>query len=302
MSKANIFDYYRKALYEGQAALSKVCGIVEKNHVNAPIFFIADVHGRPGFIFEVERLFSLEYKKNKDVQIVFLGDYMHGEGRAQDRWKDIDRGFDSALDEEMHQNMKVLSEISWCCAMYPNNFTVLRGNHDFVEDYFRKYANSESEHCSKWFIKHDLFDLVYLFEREMSLIFRHGNTIASHSMPCREMCTKQNCVLDQLKNKSLSISRMFTWVNYLSFYDWAMADKCAKKLFNLKDFTWIAGHRPQEELCAKWITPDENIVYQLNNPEKYTVIKYENGKYEAMELEQSENAKHLDRVGRYKHG
>lgn len=292
-----LFNYYLNCFTEAGRILSEDGGIVRfHNTENYPIFFIADIHGRPGFVFEVWKLFKREYQKNKDVKFVFLGDYMHGEARAKGRWLEISKGNVDALDEEMHQNLQALSEVCWMKISYPKNIVMLRGNHDFMQDTFMKYCN-ESEVCRKWLYDHGLATCIECLEMEMSAIFVADDVIASHTTPYWGMEKHLDLLDDKIENRV----RTFTWVNYLHGYDWDIPDLLAEKLLEDKfaqhnEYNWIVGHRPQYDLCKIWQTEEGNKVYQLNNPDKYTCIKLENGEITMHEIYQSKNAKALDKV------
>ena len=129
------------------------------------IIIIPDVHGRTFWKEPVHK-----YKNNKDIQIVFLGDYLDGYDKI-----------DGITMEDAIANFEEILEV----ARASNNITLLIGNHDlhywpeFLSSYGCRRYNIYKYDISKMFLDNiDLFSIAFeTYINDKQYLFTHAGLV-----------------------------------------------------------------------------------------------------------------------------
>lgn len=129
------------------------------------IIIIPDIHGRTFWKKAVYK-----YKNNKDIHIIFLGDYLDG-------YENIDH----ISPEDAIVNFEEIIEV----ARSSNNITLLIGNHDlhywpdFINQYGCRRYNQYKYNISKMFLDNiDLFNIAYeIYINEKQYLFTHAGLV-----------------------------------------------------------------------------------------------------------------------------
>jgi len=126
---------YRKAFSAASEVLRRQPGLVRLDR-KLPTIVIPDLHGRRDYLDAVlanrdprSGKTYLKLLRQKKVQVICLGDVMHTEIRGT-LWR---RGMQGrAMRKEMAESLGTLKRIAELKVAYPENFHLLRGNHDDV--------------------------------------------------------------------------------------------------------------------------------------------------------------------------
>ncbi len=134
------------------------------------------------------------------VQLVFVGDYVHAEGRARRRWfaafDEYQGGFDrhDAMDREMAESLNTLEIVARLKAAFPQTVHALKGNHENIANEERDgnmpfgkfvYEGAMVAEYMDLFYQGAAFDAVYRFEKTLPLIAVGGFYIVGHAEPER---------------------------------------------------------------------------------------------------------------------
>ncbi len=124
-----------------------------------PTIVVPDLHARMDFFLAVlgsmaeEGCRTLELLDAGRLQVVCLGDGVHAEGRAAQRWRAAHAEFldeyraHRNMDEEMRESLGVMEMVMEVKRRYPSRFHFLKGNHENIANEsgggnlpFRKFA------------------------------------------------------------------------------------------------------------------------------------------------------------------
>lgn len=167
---------------------------------------IPDVHARLELIPSVlkyrpdGRDSVFERLKEHNIQIVFVGDAMHAESRALDRWKKAKDEYigkyrrHTMMDEEMKESLGVMEIILELKHSFPELVHYLKGNHDNITNE-RKGGNFPfiklalegpmvTEYVRK-FLGVNFLDQYYAFEKNLPLLAVGDKFLVSHAEPAR---------------------------------------------------------------------------------------------------------------------
>lgn len=132
-----------------------------------PSLIVPDIHARIGFlpnilIKDFNGTTVLDALDNGDLQIICVGDALHGEKRSAKRWKkalfEYRTGYlkHNLIDQEIIESFAVMETVLDLKTAYPENFHFLKGNHENIKNeedggnhQFRKYAE-EGEMIKKY--------------------------------------------------------------------------------------------------------------------------------------------------------
>jgi hypothetical protein len=180
-----------------------------------PTVVVPDIHARPDLIISVLSLEAPKYGIERPLihaladnraQLVFVGDYVHAEGRARARWRKAFQEFQtgysrrSAMDEEMTESLGALQMVALLKATFPESFHGLKGNHENIanEDKdgnlpFGKfvYEGAMVAEYMHRFYGGDPFDAVYEFEKTLPLLAVGSHFIVGHAEPQRFFTTQE---------------------------------------------------------------------------------------------------------------
>jgi len=189
------------------------------------------------------------------VNLLCLGDGMHGENRVQARWLEAEQDYlagrpSLALQAEMTESLGLLKMVMDLKLAFPQHFYFVRGNHEDINPSlpFRKFTQvGESNLVKAWTMQHmgDKFlQEWHACEQAMPLIAEGSSFVASHSPPGAPV-TRQ-----QVSQRGAEAFRACTWSDNTRWRiggaeEQAFLANCrAWKV--TPERPWIAGHRKVE--------------------------------------------------------
>ncbi len=174
-----------------------------------PTVVVPDIHARPDLIVSVMSLNAPKYGVEKPLieelaeeraQLVFVGDYVHAEGRARARWRQAFQEFQtgyqrhSAMDEEMTESLAALEMVAVLKHAFPETFHGLKGNHENIANEnkdgnlpFGKfvYEGAMVAEYMHQFYGGAAFEAIYELEKTLPLIAIGSRFIVGHAEPQR---------------------------------------------------------------------------------------------------------------------
>ncbi len=181
-----------------------------------PTIIVPDIHARPDFIYnilnldlkEIAPVFAgwdgakgakvIDALEEKKIRVICVGDILHAEGRAKERWLKAYKAFeggvyDSAfMREEMREGLAALMAVMQAKFLWPENFHCLKGNHENITNErgegnfpFRKFAYEGRMvlEFMRLLYGEEILRAVYEFEKALPLCACAGNFFASHAEP-----------------------------------------------------------------------------------------------------------------------
>lgn len=270
-------------------------GLLDFSSSTLPVLVVPDIHGRSDMLLKIlEFKFDgtktvLEGLNDNSLLVVCVGDAVHGEMRAYDRWLksysdwQIDVYAGPSMKEEMNENISVWRILMLLKKKFPANFHFLKGNHENVTNEcghgnysFRKFVNEGQMCCD--FIRQVYGDvilhLISLWEKKLPVCAVFSSFCVSHAEPAAEFKR------DEVINSSLldEVVYGFTWTRN----DDAEKNSCKKTLKNLnskarcKGCLWFGGHRPVKD--SKFNLRQDGAYVQLHNPQEMNVALVVPGK------------------------
>ena len=142
----------------------------------------------------------IEQLQQGKAQLVCVGDYVHGEQRAADRWRQAMQeflgGFASrtAMDEEMRESLGTIEMLACIKAAFPEAVHLLKGNHENIRNQeghgnhaFGKFAyegQMVADYMEK-FYPPQVIDAIDHFEQNLPLLTIGAHFLVSHAEPKR---------------------------------------------------------------------------------------------------------------------
>ncbi|WP_407399350.1 hypothetical protein [Treponema sp.] len=265
-------------------------GLLDFSSSQIPVIIVPDIHGRADFLlklldFKPDSQDSVLDRLNEgSLMVVCVGDAVHGEMRAYDRWvksfqdwqMDVYAG--PSMQEEMRENVVVWQILMHIKNSFPENFHFLKGNHENVTNEnghgnhsFRKFV-CEGQMCCD-FIRQVYGDavlhLINLWEKALPLCAIFPSFGISHAEPA-DIYTRDdviNCNVDD----HVRVVEGLTWTGNDVVFD-STCKKLLKKLNGKskgKGILWFGGHRPVKD--AKYYLRQNGAYLQLHNPEQMNV-------------------------------
>lgn len=250
-----------------------------------PTFILPDLHGRFEFLTDL-----MEYEHEGEsvqslldagkIQLICVGDGMHGESRAAMRWRkafcEYRTGFEksSSMAEEMDENFQTMFHVMSLKLKYPRHFHFLKGNHENImaeeghgNHSFAKYALEAimtRDYVRLNMGKEFLIDYAR-FEKQLPLLAVGDSFVISHARPADSFQVND---LIEYRHRP-EIVESLTWTrNYF-----AKQNSCREvmtRLFeNIEGKWWFVGHTPIAGLYEKL---EREQVVQIHNPEKRPVV------------------------------
>lgn len=248
---------------------------------NLPTLIVPDLHGRKDYLPDLmhytygkERVFDL--LKQGKVQIVCVGDGMHGERRAASRWRqaleEYKKGFAEcpAMAEEMTENFQTMAMVMRLKASFPRLFHFLKGNHENILDEeingnhpFAKFAaeGPMTRAYVETFYGGDFLHLYDRFEKNLPLMARGRFFVITHARP------KSNYALHRIINYRThpEVIEGLTWTRHQVALTGATKDIMAELFGRVGDhFVWFTGHTANRDLYNKW---NEEQLIEIHNPD-----------------------------------
>jgi len=251
-----------------------------------PTVIVPDLHGRTAFLPDllkstIHGSTVIDLLQRDAVQIICVGDGMHGEGRVRERWRvayqEYQQNFNDcpAMDEEMSENLSTMMKVMELKRDFPSNFHFLKGNHENIMDEngngnhtFAKFAaeSTMSKHYVELFFGQEVLSTFYRFEKNLPLLVRGEGKLISHSRPDKAYALQE--IIDYRKNPQ--VVKGLTWTRNST----AQAGATVEMLENIIGTTsgekyWFSGHTP---ITGKFqFFQSENLIH-FHNPLQRNVI------------------------------
>lgn len=275
----------------------KAGGLLDFTESDLPVIVVPDIHGRCDFIIRLleyripamENISVLNALNEDRIIVVCVGDAVHGEKRAYERWVS---SYDSYLSgdcvsetmqEEMRENFSVWQSLMLLKNSFPKNFHFLKGNHENVLNEtgngnysFKKFVQ-EGQMCLE-FIRHWYGDIILFlisyWEKALPVCAVFRDFAVSHAEPFSVFTKKE--IINYKKNPEITES--FTWTANDDVED----DTCQKILKKLcpkskrNGVIWFGGHRPVMQ--AKYSLRQNSSYIQIHNPDEMNVAFVDPGR------------------------
>lgn len=274
-------EVYTASLAGAQQALTGESGIVDLPR-GVPTLVLSDLHARREFLLKamehkVDGQSVFDLLQAGKINVVCIGDGMHAEGRARDRWMIAEQDalasrHSQALDQEMVEGLGTMKMVMDLKGQFPENFHFVRGNHDEVKGNFAKYARvlGESAIVRNWMTEtygEDFLDRYARFEETLPLVVRGDGFVASHAAPGGRLERSQIEARDPKAFAQLAWTENRNW-------DDSQAEVQQRFQHNLNEVggaggRWLVGHRPVEDGLLRSQFGGQLI--QINAPDDFVV-------------------------------
>ena len=260
----------------------------------APIIVVPDIHARPDFVYNIlnfvlpqkisglkEDIKVADALEQKKVRLVCVGDILHAEGRAKERWLKAYEAFEAGvydcdfMRDEMREGLSALLAVMRAKVLWPENFHCLKGNHENIANErgegnfpFRKFA-SEGRMVFEFMravYGEEVLNALYDFEKALPLCACSKNIFVSHAEPL-EYFSKEQLVCAPLDERTVY---GLTW----TANDEAQVGSVAKILSALCDppakteARAVGGHRPVPE---NYLERQGGLYVQIHNPKMQNI-------------------------------
>ena len=253
-----------------------------------PVIAVPDLHGRSDFLMKL-----LEYRicnrqvydllESEEIMVVCLGDGVHGELRAKERWRAALKKYQEGvavspeMEEEVCEDFATMRTVWELKVRFPLHFHFLKGNHENVlnsdengDRVFFKYAK-EGEMVRDFIetrYSQGLLYAIHSFEKKLPLCACFGNWAMSHAEPASVYTRKQ--IVNGYSDSQLVYD--FTWTsNEDEAKNTVLGNlKTLTDKFNIKkNWFWIGGHRPvwNEKFNAR----QEGKFIQIHNTKEMNI-------------------------------
>ena len=272
-------ESYLQSIQGARAQLGRETGIVDLPR-GVPSLVLSDIHARRDFIMkalehEVDGVKVFDLLKQGKINLVCVGDGMHGEGRAAARWQraeqDMMAGKPSlAMHQEMIEGFGTMKMVMELKNEFPDNFHFLRGNHDEIKGNFAKYARNlgEAAMVQSWVkdnLGSDFLDQYAQFEETMPLVVRGQGFVASHAAPGGKLNH------EAVQQRDAKAFAQLAWTENRNWND-QDSDVRARFQANLKEVGgegghWLVGHRPVDD--GHYRSQFDGQLVQINAPNDF---------------------------------
>ncbi len=257
---------------------------------NLPIIIVPDLHARSYFLINLlnkkininsVQKSVLQALNEKELIVVCVGDGVHAESRAYERWLNAYKEwlggvYDSEpMVEEMKENISTMSIVMELKCAFTSHFHFLKGNHENILDEeghgnhsFRKFA-LEGEMVLDYMrevYSDAVVHLINCFEKSLPVCVMAKNCFISHAEPAYAL--KKKDIINYHENPQVILA--LTW----TANDSAENESVKKTSVNLnskaknKKILWFGGHRPVNE---KYMLRQQGLYVQIHNPDEENV-------------------------------
>jgi hypothetical protein len=189
------------------------------------------------------------------LNLLCLGDGMHSEGRARERWIQAERDLlagrrSAAMDAEMTESLGLLQMVMELKTAFPKHFYFVRGNHEDMDPsvpYGKFVQSGESNLVKHWTLQRFGADFLRdwsSWERCLPLVAVGGSFVASHSPP------EERLDLREVRERSAETFRPCCWSDNTLWVPGGPQQNNFEFNCRLLKVTaarpWIAGHRKVE--------------------------------------------------------
>lgn len=253
-----------------------------------PTIIIPDIHARWFLLKNVleytlpkeildGNLTVLQALTQKKIRVICVGDALHAEARAYERWL---MSYDEycngvyagdSMKEEMQEGIKVLQILLWLKINFPDYFHFLKGNHENICNItgegdcgFYKFTQ-EGQQVRSFIIEYYdemILHLISCFEHALPIVAVGRGFVVSHAEP-RHFHTRKE-VISYHKNDQIVYD--FTWTQN----DSADENTCKDMIKELganctENRVWyFGGHRPIKD---KYALRQAGVYIQIHNPD-----------------------------------
>ena len=255
-------------------------------HQGIPTIIVPDLHGRHDYLsdlirFTYKRKQIYDWLKEERIQIVCVGDGMHGERRAASRWRlafeEYKEGFKEcpAMAEEMRENFQTMAMVMKLKSTFPAHFHFLKGNHENILDEsvngnhpFAKFAaeGPMTKFYVEMFFGPEFLSQYDRFEKNLPLLARGTFFLISHARP------KKIYAVDEIINyrSRPDLIEGLTWTRHQA----AEIGAVSKTLDTLigdcpEKKAWFVGHTAIKKLYKQW---EEEPLIEIHNPDKRIMV------------------------------
>lgn len=259
-----------------------------------PTIVVPDLHARPDFVYNILNYVLPKRKsglkadikvaaalEEKKIRVICVGDILHAEGRARERWAKAFAAFEggvydsSFMRDEMREGLAALLAVMQAKFLWPENFHCLKGNHENIKNErgegnfpFRKFAYEGRMvyEFMRLVYGEEILNAVYDFEKALPLAACSDNFFVSHAEPL-DFYSKEDLVAAPLGEETVY---GLTW----TANDEARVGSAAKILSALcqppagVEARCVGGHRPVPQ---KYLARQGGLYIQIHNPEKQNV-------------------------------
>lgn len=179
-----------------------------------PVILVPDLHARRDFFLALMK-FEYSYGQNvaegllsNDIQVVCVGDGVHAEIRAVDRWREAYSEFAGGfkkhkhMDEEIAESFGLMRMVVDQKTRFPENFHFIKGNHENILNEngngnfpFGKFAYEGQmvTDYTRIFLGDDFLKAYAEFEKSLPLFVIGENFLVSHAEP-REFFNQESII------------------------------------------------------------------------------------------------------------
>lgn len=260
-----------------------------------PLIVVPDIHARRFFLSNIlsftlpKNLFSdlsqnsesltvLDALEKQLLRIVFVGDFLHAESRARERWFSAMEDFEnnnftgSSITEEMTEGLNTLMILWALKSRYPHLVHLLKGNHENITNTlgngnfpFKKFAN-EGE-IVRFFMQEKYgekaLECISSFESLLPVAAAFPRCFISHAEP-RRFYTRYELVSSPLIEE---VIYGLTWTPNNEAKEGSVA-QMLKTFVPESDSVYFAGHRSVEENYA---LRQNGKLIQIHNPKRQNI-------------------------------
>ncbi|MBR5966655.1 MAG: hypothetical protein IK015_11120 [Treponema sp.] len=254
---------------------------------------VPDIHARPDFVYNIlnfelpqkawglSGLKVIEALEQNKVRVICVGDILHAEGRAKERWLRAYQAFEGGVYDsafmraEMREGLAALIAVMRAKILWPENFHCLKGNHENIRNErgggnfpFRKFAYEGRMvfEFMKTVYDEQVVNALYDFEKALPLCACSSSLFVSHAEPL-DFYSKDDLVCAPLDDVAVY---GLTW----TANDEAREGSVAKILSALcepaakTEARAIGGHRPVPE---NYLERQDGLYVQIHNPKKQNI-------------------------------
>ena len=248
-----------------------------------PTILIPDLHARRELLLSVllsAKIRALYRLKEKQVQLVCLGDGFHGEIRVINRWLEAYSEFRSAfshhssMDEEMVESLGTVEMVMLLKTAFPRYFHFLKGNHENITNElgegnfpFVKFVEEGAMVAEyvKRFLGPNFIREYRRYEKNLPLLAVGRNFLVSHAEPAR-FFSRDDIV--QFRKRPDVVAGL-TWTDNGAAKRGSVK-KMTEHFFGkaAKNAFYFGGHRPVQGMYSRRAA---GRFIQIHNPRQYQI-------------------------------
>ncbi|MGI6103315.1 MAG: hypothetical protein ACOYBJ_01700 [Patescibacteria group bacterium] len=182
---------------------------------------------------------------------------------------------DKLMEQELIRSLGLMKMVMELKATYPERFHFIRGNHDFINGGFTKYAN-ESEDFRAAITTHfgaDFVERFAHFEEQLPLMVTSPRFVASHTAPDAPL-TRLEITTRTASASGVNpqVRKGLTWTDNTKGESSEAAVRQTLQNVGANPRTpWIIRHRQVSQNDGRFGTQFDGQLVQINNPKQWVV-------------------------------